>query len=188
MVSAQCQSPTLKFHVKFHLKIPICHFFQECQTTRSAAKQHCSWTLRQVGCCAAGWPTLTMTPCGSRDSAIKDLKDCMSFSITSVIIIDYHQHSHCLLPAVAGCQNIKVSFSSNCSPSFLISSNCCLHLLLFVVLPSSSFPSRNFPRISSEWGIISSSSTVIVAIAVVVFTSLPPAETRTSNTQASSLQ
>lgn len=108
----------------------------------------------------------------------------VSFSVTSVFIIDYHQHPHCLLPAVASCQNIKVSFSSNYSPSFLISSNCFLHLL-FVVLLSP----PEISLISSEWGIFiiviisSSSSAVIVAITVVVFTSLPPAETRSSNSK-----
>lgn len=97
----------------------------------SGAKQHCSWTLSQTGCCPTARPNLTTrTPCGSTDpidqirfSKNKDLKDRVSFSITSVIIIDYHHHhqlhSCCLPAAVGSCQNIQVCSSSNCSPSTL---------------------------------------------------------------------
>lgn len=69
----------------------------------------------------------------------KRLKDSVSFSVTSVIIIDYrhhHQHSHCLPPAVAGCQNIKVCFSSNCSPSSLFSVSSSSPQTAFFVSPS----------------------------------------------------
>lgn len=124
------------------------------------------------------------------DSLIKDLKDRVSFSITSVIIIDYphHQLHSCRLPAAVGnCQNIQVCPSSNCSPStlhsFSSSSPQTASLIPPLCCPPLS-PPFFFSRVSSEWGIfVIIISAVIVAFTVIVFTSLPPAEARTSNTQ-----
>lgn len=115
------------------------------------------------------------------------IKEPTRSSISGVIIIYYrhHHHSGCLPPS-SGCLSKHQSFSShsNCSRvlpsprSLLSSSKRSLNLLL-------GSPFRNsLPHLRRAGGIFITAITgaVIVAIAV-VFTSLPPAETRTSNTQ-----
>lgn len=102
-----------------------------------------------------------------------------SSSSSGVVIIDYrrHQRSGRLLSS-SGCLSKHQSFSSNCN---------CFQSFLFPA-PSSPPPwvslQKFAPTSSASRGIFIMAiiSAVIVAIAA-VFTSLPLAETRTSNTQ-----
>lgn len=117
--------------------------------------------------------------CASFDHRSWLIKEPGSSSISGVIIIDYrhHQHSGCLPPS-SGCLSKHQSFSSNCN---------CFQSSLFPApsSPPPRFSLQKFAPTSLASGgifIMAVTSAVIVAIAA-VFTSLPPAATRTSNTQ-----
>lgn len=132
----------------------------------------------------SGWVSLWF----HRSLVIKDVKDSVNVAIISVIII-HHHHTLTLSPSSSGWLSKHQSLLQRqpiitlpSVSSSSISSNCLPHHHLPAVsLSCSSSTMRNFPCVWKweENFII----TVIVAITVVVFTSLPPAKTRTSNTQ-----